>query len=55
MKELNLLRESIKGPTNVIEIKTSIWVGDVLLCPENFELELLKESRRLWTRSTRRS
>ena len=45
MKELNLLRESIKGLTHVKELKTSIWVDDVLLCPENFELELLKENR----------
>lgn len=45
MKELNVLRESIKGITQVNELKTSIWVDDILLCPENFELELLKESR----------
>ena len=45
MKELNILRESIKGIKQVNELKTSIWVDDVLLCPENFELELLKESR----------
>ena len=45
MKELNILRESIKGLTHVKELKTSIWVDDVLLCPENFELELLKENR----------
>ena len=45
MKELNVLRESIKGLAHVKELKTSIWVDDVLLCPENFELELLKESR----------
>jgi Lrp/AsnC family transcriptional regulator for asnA, asnC and gidA len=44
MRELNLLRESIKGFTHVKDLKTSIWVDDVLLCPENFELERLKES-----------
>jgi hypothetical protein len=43
MRELNLLRESIKGFTYVKDLKTSIWVDDVLLCPENFELERLKE------------
>jgi Lrp/AsnC family leucine-responsive transcriptional regulator len=45
MKELNILREFIKGLTHVKELKTSIWVDDVLLCPENFELEKLKENR----------
>ena len=44
MKDLNVLRESIKGLAHVKELKTSIWVDDVLLCPENFELEQLKES-----------
>ena len=45
LKELNVLREFIKGNVHVKELKTSIWVDDILLCPENFELELLKESR----------
>ena len=45
MKELNVLRESINGLSHVKELKTSIWVDDVLLCPENFELEKLKENR----------
>lgn len=45
MKELNILRETIKGLPNVRDVKTSIWVGDVLLCPENFELEGLKEAQ----------
>lgn len=45
MKDLNVLRESIKGLAHVKDLKTSIWVDDFLLCPENFELELLKESR----------
>jgi Lrp/AsnC family transcriptional regulator for asnA, asnC and gidA len=44
MKELNILRESIKGLTNVKELKTSIWVENILLCPENFELEQLKDN-----------
>ena len=43
MKELNILRESVKNLDHVKELKTSIWVDDVLLCPENFELEQLKE------------
>ncbi len=43
MKELNSLRETIKGLPNVRDVKTSIWVGDILLCPENFELDGLKE------------
>ena len=45
MKELNSLRETIKGLPNVRDVKTSIWVGDILLCPENFELDALKEAR----------
>jgi len=46
IKELNTLRDSIKAIPHVKELKTSIWVDDVLLCPENFELELLKEKYR---------
>jgi Lrp/AsnC family transcriptional regulator for asnA, asnC and gidA len=42
MKELNNLKEEIKGTPYVRDVKTSIWVEDVLLCPENFELEGLK-------------
>lgn len=43
MKELNNLRENIKGLPHVRDVETSIWVEDVLLCPENFELDRLKE------------
>ncbi|MCX6649165.1 MAG: Lrp/AsnC family transcriptional regulator [Candidatus Bathyarchaeota archaeon] len=43
MKELNNILENIKALPYVKELKTSIWVDDVLLCPENFELETLKE------------
>jgi DNA-binding Lrp family transcriptional regulator len=42
MKELNTLIENIKTLPDVVDVKTSIWVEDVLLCPENFELEGLK-------------
>ena len=43
MREFNTLREAIKSLPHVREVKTSIWVEDILLCPENFELEGLKE------------
>jgi hypothetical protein len=42
MKELNTLLENIKTLPDVVDVKTSIWVEDILLCPENFELEGLK-------------
>jgi len=42
MKELNILIESIKALPDVKDVKTSIWVEDILLCPENFELEGIK-------------
>jgi DNA-binding Lrp family transcriptional regulator len=42
MKELNTLLEKIKTLPDVVDVKTSIWVEDILLCPENFELEGLK-------------
>jgi DNA-binding Lrp family transcriptional regulator len=42
MKELNTLIENIKALPDVNDVKTSIWVEDILLCPENFELEGLK-------------
>ena len=43
VKDLNSLRESVKILPNVREVKTSIWIEDILLCPENFELyQLLK-------------
>jgi len=40
--KLSQLKESIKGHPMVREIATSIWVNEILLCPENFELEHLK-------------
>ena len=42
MRELNALIEKIKTLPDVRDVKTSIWVDDILLCPENFELEGLK-------------
>lgn len=42
MNELNTLIEKIKALPDVRDVKTSIWVEDILLCPENFELEGLR-------------
>ncbi len=36
---LNQVKEIIKGHPMVRKITTSIWVGDILLCPANFELQ----------------
>ncbi len=36
--KLNQVKEVIKGHPMVREITTSIWVSDILLCPENFDL-----------------
>jgi DNA-binding Lrp family transcriptional regulator len=35
---LSQMKEVIKGHPMVREITTSIWVDDILLCPENFDL-----------------
>jgi predicted hydrolase (HD superfamily) len=35
---LNQVREVIKAHPTVQEVTTSIWVNDILLCPENFDL-----------------
>ncbi len=35
---LNQVKESIKGNPMVREVMTSIWVNEILLCPENFDL-----------------
>ncbi len=37
--KLNQVKEIIKGHPMVREVTTSIWVGDILLCPANFDLE----------------
>ncbi len=39
MNEMNNLKESIQSHRMVREVKTSIWVDQFLLCPQNFELE----------------
>lgn len=39
---LSQLKESIKGHPMVREVTASIWVEEILLCPENFEFEHLK-------------
>ena len=37
--KLNQVKEFIKGYPMVRDVTTSIWVGDILLCPANFDLE----------------
>ena len=44
MNEMNNLKERIQSHTMVREVKTSIWVDQFLLCPQNFELEPLLEA-----------
>lgn len=39
MNDMNTLKETIQSHRMVREIKTSIWVDQFLLCPQNFELE----------------
>jgi hypothetical protein len=39
---LSQLKESIKGHPMVREVTASIWVEEILLCPENFEFEHLR-------------
>jgi DNA-binding Lrp family transcriptional regulator len=39
---LSQVKEAIKSHPMVREIATSIWVNDVLLCPENFDLPKVK-------------
>lgn len=36
---LSEVRDLIKSHPNVNSVSTNIWVGQVLLCPENFEFE----------------
>lgn len=43
MNEMNNLKERIQGQKMIREVKTSIWVDQFLLCPQNFELEPLLE------------
>lgn len=42
MNEMNILKETIQSHRMVREVKTSIWVDQFLLCPQNFELEVTK-------------
>ncbi len=37
--KLSQVKEAIKGHPMVREVTTSIWVNDILLCPENFDLQ----------------
>jgi Lrp/AsnC family transcriptional regulator for asnA, asnC and gidA len=39
---LGQVKETIKGHPMVDEVIASIWVDEILLCPENFEFEHLK-------------
>ena len=43
---LGQLKESIQGHPMVREVAASIWVDEILLCPENFEFEHLKKVTR---------
>ena len=40
---LGQVKEYIQGHPMVREVTASIWVDEILLCPENFEFENLKE------------
>ena len=40
---LGQVKESIQGHPMVREVAASIWVDEILLCPENFEFEHLKK------------
>jgi len=40
---LGQVKESIKGHPMVREVAASIWVDEILLCPENFEFEHLQK------------
>jgi DNA-binding Lrp family transcriptional regulator len=44
MNEMNNLKERIQSHNMIREVKTSIWVDQFLLCPQNFELEPLLEA-----------
>ncbi|MGA2767117.1 MAG: AsnC family transcriptional regulator [Candidatus Bathyarchaeia archaeon] len=40
---LSQVKESIQGHPMVREVAASIWVDEILLCPENFEFEQVKK------------
>ena len=44
MEGMNKMKERIQGQEGVIETQTSIWIDHYLLCPQNFEVEQLKEA-----------
>jgi DNA-binding Lrp family transcriptional regulator len=39
VEALSQLNAFLKGLPLIKEVKSSLWVGDLLLCPENFELD----------------
>ncbi len=39
---LSQLKEAVKGHPMVREVSASIWVDEILLCPENFEFARLR-------------
>jgi len=41
--QLSQVKDLIKGHPVVREVTTSIWIGEILLCPENFEFKHLKK------------
>jgi Lrp/AsnC family transcriptional regulator for asnA, asnC and gidA len=45
MNEMNALKETIQSHTKVNDVQTNIWVDQYLLCPQNFELEPLLETK----------
>ncbi len=36
---LSQVKEFIQGHPKILEVSASIWVDDILLCPENFEFD----------------
>jgi len=38
---LSQVKEYIQGHPKITDVSASIWVGDILLCPENFEFDHL--------------
>jgi DNA-binding Lrp family transcriptional regulator len=45
--KLNEVKEKIKRHPMVNEITTSIWVNDILLCPENFDLKASRKDEQV--------
>jgi Lrp/AsnC family transcriptional regulator for asnA, asnC and gidA len=45
MNEMNALKETIQSHTKVNDVQINIWVDQYLLCPQNFELEPLLETK----------